>query len=68
MIPGSYEEWRSCIVEKCGIPLSKSFAESRLEALRDSSSPATVKFRNLYGDAYWQQVLAWFEKALVEAR
>ena len=67
MIPSNYEEWRYCIEEKCGIPLTQSFVKARLSTLKNDSSEETAKFRKRYGDPYWKKVLEWFEKALQDA-
>ena len=66
MIPNDYQEWRYCIEKKCGIPLTKTFVQDRLDSLKNASAADTMKFRKLYGDPYWQTVLDWFEKALRE--
>ena len=64
MIPASYSEWRHCIEEKCNIPLTEPYIKSRLEALQAKESHDTKKFRKLYGDQYWLQVIQWFKQAL----
>ena len=33
---------------------------------RDEKSAETARFRRLYGDAHWQAVVAWFERAELE--
>ena len=61
--PENYEQWRHCITVACGIPLTRSFVSQRLAVWRDESSEETLRFRRLYGDAYWQSVVSWFERA-----
>lgn len=63
VIPNTYAEWRYCIEEKCGIPLTLDFVSSRIESLQCASSENTKKFCKLYGEDYWRQVIAWFEQA-----
>ena len=33
----SYQDWKHCITELCGIPLTQAFIEQRLAALRDAA-------------------------------
>lgn len=61
--PENYEQWRHCITVLCGIPLTPSFVSQRLAVWRDESSEETRRFRRRYGDAYWQSVIGWFERA-----
>ncbi len=65
--PRSYEEWRTCITVRCRIPLTRSFVETRMTELQDETHPGTREFRDRYGDAYLEQVVAWFETARAEA-
>jgi hypothetical protein len=60
MIPNSYNEWRECIVNDCGIELTKDFAKKRLEVLSDRSNPETIKFKSLYGEDHLINTLKWF--------
>lgn len=66
LIPNSYDEWRYCITEICGIPLTESYIRMRINALNDQQDFMTIRFIELYGDAHHQQALAWFEQALSE--
>ncbi len=68
MIPESYSEWRRCITEDCGIALTKSYIQQRIEALSDKHNEHTQQFLRCYGEAHWRNVLSWFEKAMNEAR
>lgn len=67
-IPQSYDQWRQLITGPCGIPLTQSFVETRLEDLRDSTRPHTQQFREKYGQEYLEQVIGWFETALRDAK
>ncbi len=64
--PQSYDEWQHCITVECGIPLTASFVAQRLAILGDKEAQETRRFRNLYGDDYWQLVVGWFERAAKE--
>lgn len=60
MILKSYAEWRDCIERKCGIPLTQSFAEKRLDELADNTNPHSIEFIALYGIEYKNQIVSWF--------
>ena len=62
-IPQDYNEWRHCITVECGIPLTADFVAQRLTVWRDESLEETRRFRRLYGDAYWETMIGWFENA-----
>lgn len=62
-IPQTYEQWRHCITVECRIPLTPAYVARCLAAWRDPESEETMRFRRLYGDAHWQAVLGWFERA-----
>ncbi|MBD3894909.1 hypothetical protein IEI94_03460 [Halomonas sp. ML-15] len=66
LIPNSYDEWRYCITEICGISLTESYIRKRINALNDQQDFMTARFIELYGEAHHQQTLAWFEQALGE--
>lgn len=66
IIPTTYGEWRQCITETCGIPLTKSYIEQRITALNDFNDHMTKSFVRLYGEPQRKATLAWFEKALQE--
>ena len=68
MIPNTYEEWRDCITQKCGIPLTAAYIEERLRVLRSPRDAATVRFRKLYGQQQLDLTVRWFEQARAEAR
>ncbi|MEM1402713.1 MAG: hypothetical protein AAGG55_05230 [Pseudomonadota bacterium] len=62
-IPQNYDEWQHCITVECGIPLTQEFVTQRLAVWRDESLEETRRFKKLYGDAYLQSVVGWFEEA-----
>ena len=62
-IPTNYAEWHECITVHCGIPLTPDFITRRLIALRQSESEETIRFRRLYGDQHWQNVMHSFLQA-----
>lgn len=64
VIPGNYTAWRNCITVHCGIPLTADFVEERISVLIEADSDETLRFRRLYGDAHWRNVLSWFQRAL----
>jgi len=63
IIPNTYEEWRHCIVVECGLALTPQFIAARIHALQDSQDFYTQKFTSLYGKAYLEQVITWFQQA-----
>lgn len=64
MIPTDFREWKNCIEVSCGIPLTTVFATKRIAELSDANNQHTKEFIRLYGDAYRQQVINWFEQSL----
>ena len=64
--PENYQQWRHCITEECGIPLTSEFVEQRLRVWRDESSQETKRYRKLYGDQYWKFMISCFERASKE--
>lgn len=65
-IPKSFEEWRICIEERCGIPLTLEFAEQRLAIYSNEDLPETVRFAKLYGNDHLQLVKHWFSTIVKE--
>lgn len=61
--PQTYERWRHCITVDCGIAMTPQFIAERLGVWRNAQLEETLRFRRLYGDAHWQSVIAWFERA-----
>ena len=49
MIARNFEEWKNCIVNDCGVKLTKSFAEKRLSIYENARHPETRRFVELYG-------------------
>ncbi len=62
-IPETYEHWHHCITVECGIALTPEFIATRLSEWRNEKAEKTVRFRRVYGDAHWQRVIGWFERA-----
>ncbi|PWL27140.1 MAG: hypothetical protein DCO96_12445 [Fluviicola sp. XM-24bin1] len=62
MIPQSYEAWRNCIENDCGIPLTKEFAQQRLAVYMDSKNPQTITFKSLYGEQHLQNIINWLQR------
>jgi hypothetical protein len=62
-IPTNYAEWHECITVHCGIPLTPDYITKRLIELRQSESEETIRFRRLYGDQHWQNVMHWLLQA-----
>ncbi len=67
-IPETYEQWHHCITVECGIPLTPEFVAQRLKVWKDENLEETARFRRLYGDAHWRQVIGWFERSGVLAK
>ena len=59
----TYAQWRQAITQRCNIALTPEYVRSRIAALRDAKDRHTKEFSALYGDAYLQQVIQWFEQA-----
>lgn len=65
-IPLTYAQWRECITQKCRIKLTRAYLEERIASLGDPEAPQTRGFRDLYGEAHYQDVRRWFQRALAE--
>lgn len=61
MIPQTFDEWKSCIVNDCKISLTKAFAQQRLNVYQDSSNLETQKFMQLYGETHLQNIINWYQ-------
>lgn len=59
----SYEDWRRCITVLCGIPLTSSYIQQRLAALRDPADSTTKRFVAIWGEHHRLRVIHWFEQA-----
>lgn len=62
----TYEDWKHCITVLCGIPLTRSFIEQRLAALRDPQDHGTRTFIDTWGTPHHRKVVEWFEQSLRE--
>ena len=66
MIPKSYDEWKQCITVKCEIPLTSQFIARRLAVYYDTSNAETKRFINLYGQAHYDNIILWYNRAAAE--
>lgn len=64
MIPGTFDEWKDCIVNDCKIKLTKEFAQGRLKVYENSGHPETKKFVEIYGKDHLNNVIYWYKKIL----
>ncbi len=62
MIPQTFEQWRSCIINDCKINLTEDFARQRLIVYRDQENPETRKFVQLYGTQHLRNIVEWFTR------
>lgn len=62
MIPQTFEQWKSCIINDCGISLTKDFAQRRLAVYQDRENPETQKFGSLYGEKHLHNIISWFKQ------
>ncbi len=62
----SYEDWKHCITQLCGIPLTGPYIEQRLAALRNPADNTTQKFVTMWGEDHRLRVIGWFEQAQQE--
>ena len=63
VIPTTYEQWKHCITVECGIPLDKSFIDTRIQSLTNRQHEASRQFIRLYGESHYQNVLGWMKQA-----
>ena len=61
--PQNYEQWRHCIIVKCGLQLTPGYISERLSALKNNDDYQTQRFIVLYGEQYLQRVIGWFHQA-----
>ena len=64
MIPQNFDSWLICITQKCGIELTKEYAQSRFEQLSNNNHPDTKRFIELYGNQHHQNITNWFKHIL----
>lgn len=60
MIPQTFDQWRSCIENQCGIRLTKHFAKHRLAVFRNAEHPETLRFIEIYGKNHLQNIINWY--------
>jgi hypothetical protein len=46
--------------------LTAEFVAQRIDVLGQFNSEETLRFRRIYGDEHWQNVLAWFRQSQQE--
>lgn len=64
MIPRTFQEWKTCIEEKCKIALTPSFVSERLRILQDTSHKETQSFMKHYGKDHLMQIIDWYKQAI----
>ncbi|AAF84896.1 hypothetical protein XF_2097 [Xylella fastidiosa 9a5c] len=64
LIPNTYEAWRHCIEHRCNIPLTHTYIEERLAALRDPNNFHTQQFIRCWGETHLRQITHWFTLAI----
>lgn len=64
MIPQTFEQWKSCIINDCKINLTRQFAQQRIAVYRDRKNPETEKFVSLYGEQHLQNIISWYSLVL----
>jgi hypothetical protein len=47
----------------CGIALEAAYINTRIAVLTNPESEETTRFRRLYGDQHWQNIVRWFRQA-----
>ena len=62
MIPETFDQWHSCIVNDCKINLTKGFAQSRLSVYMDNNHAETKKFVELYGESHLLNIINWLQR------
>lgn len=63
-IPKDFEEWKYCIQQKCGITLTRTFAEERLDVYQNKNLPETQRFIANYGEEHYERIKLWFSQIL----
>ena len=59
----SYEEWHEAMIHVCQISLTPDYCEGRVRALQDAKDSSSKRFVELYGSAYRDKVISWFQRA-----
>jgi len=62
LLPDNFDDWKICIVKKCGIQLSRDFARRRLDIYTDSLHPETQAFISLYGVQHLNNIISWLNR------
>jgi hypothetical protein len=62
MIPNTFDQWKSCIINNCKINLTKDFARQRLAVYTDRNNTQTKEFLKLYGEQHLQNIMTWFKQ------
>ena len=62
MIPQTYQQWKSCIINDCKINLTKDFAKQRLAVYQDPDNKETQRFISLYGEQHLKNIINWFKQ------
>lgn len=62
MMPSTFDEWKYCIVKKCGIELTKEFAQKRLLVYGNEQNEETQKFVSLYGKKHLENIIKWLKQ------
>ncbi|NQD69607.1 hypothetical protein HP439_02585 [Sphingobacterium shayense] len=60
VIPQNFDDWKICIEQKCGIPLTLEFARARLAVYENESLAETQRFINLYSYQHLKHIKGWF--------
>jgi len=68
VIPQNFEDWKFCIEEQCGIPLTLVFAQQRLAIYNNESLPETQRFISRYGQEHLQHIKEWFARIVKEKK
>ena len=68
MISKTYEQWKFCIIKKCGISLTFESIEERLSVLSNEQNKERNKFIELYGQEHLNNVIDWFKITLNETK
>ena len=64
----TYEDWKHCITELCGIPLTPDYIEKRIAELSDPNNDHTRRFINVWGENHFERTLGWFKQARQEIK
>lgn len=62
----TYEDWKHCINDLCGIPLTPEYVEKRISELNDRENYHTKSFIKSWGESHLERTIGWFERAKQE--